>query len=79
MKTEVLQGTNEVTVDGMSCIQRAGRVWMTDAVAAEYVGRTAAGYRCWVHSNRITRIRHGRWALSPKDEIDKVSGCLEGG
>lgn len=68
---------NRVMVDGMPCIRRAGRIWMSDMTAAEYLGKSVSSYRNWVCVNRLTRIRHGRRALSPKEEIDLVSGSIE--
>ena len=49
---------------------------MNDATAAEYLGKTPSSYSSWVTRNGITRVRHGRWAISPKDEIDRASGAL---
>lgn len=68
---------NTVMVDGMPCIKRAGRIWMYDADAAAYIGKTESSYRSWVCLNQLTRIRHGKYALSPKEEIDRLTGSLD--
>jgi len=66
-----------VVVDGMPCIRRAGRVWMDDEVATEYLGKSSIGsYRNWVCVHGVTRVRHGKAKISPKDEIDRLSGSL---
>jgi len=68
---------NMIEVDGMPCIRRAGRIWMFDKHAAAYVGKTESSYRSWVCLHRLTRIRHGKFALSPKEEIDRLTGSLD--
>jgi hypothetical protein len=50
---------------------------MNDEVAAEYLGKTSVNsYRNWVCVHGVTRLRHGKVKISPKDEIDRISGSL---
>jgi hypothetical protein len=72
------QPQNVILVDGMPCIQRAGRLWMSDETAREYLGYSSIGsYRNWLCTHPVTRIRHGYYMITPKEELDRYSGSLE--
>lgn len=68
---------NTTKIDGLPCVLRAGRPYMTDDVAARYLGKTPAGYVSWVNRHHLTRLTHGMHRITPKEEIDRASGALE--
>jgi hypothetical protein len=73
-----VENRNTTTSDGMPCIRRASRLWMTDVTAARYMGMTVGAFRNWAYAHKLKRIRHGKVCLTSKDEIDKASGASTG-
>ena len=77
MKLPASISPNTKTIDGITYVIRADRLWADDDTFALYTGRASGvAFRVWAIQHGITRIRHGRKAYSAKDEIDLKTGAI---
>ena len=68
---------NLVTEDGLPWINRAGRLWGTYKTCAEYMGQAPGSFATYVWRHNLKTIKHGRWSLVSKEELDRKSGAMQ--
>jgi len=67
---------NLVEADGLMWIPRAGLLWGTYRVCAEYMGVAPSSFATHVWRHNLKTIKHGRRSLVSKEELDRKSGAL---
>jgi len=60
-----------VTQDGYEWFQRAGFLWGTYRTIQSYIGFGSP-------EHNLKRIKHGKYTLLRKDQVDQVTGAGEG-
>ena len=71
---------NKSTVkqDGYEWIVRAGKLWGTYEQFASYLGRESSkSVTIYAANKKLTRIKHGKYTLLNKDEVDRVTGAIK--
>ena len=72
------QSPNLIVEDGIECISRGGKPYMTADNGSLYTGKSRASFVVWVIGKPISRVRHGRKMLYSKQDIDRAS-VISGG
>lgn len=65
-----------VVEDGFEWIPRAGQLWGTYDTCAEYCGGSRSTFPNYVFRHGIRTIKHGRFTLANKHDLDRKSGAL---
>jgi len=67
------------TQDGHEWVQRAGYLWGTYKTIRSYIGFSSAeSVIAYAARHNLRRIKHGKYTLLRKDQVDHVTGADEG-
>lgn len=67
-----------VTQDGYEWFQRAGFLWGTYRTIQSYIGfGSTESVISFAARNNLKRIKHGKYTLLRKDQVDQVTGAGE--
>ena len=65
-----------VTQDGYEWIQRGGYLWGGYPTIKSYMGFSSVeSVVTWAYRHNLKKIKHGKYTLIRKDQVDKVSGA----
>lgn len=68
--------TPTVHLDGQEWIQRAGTLWGTYHTVKSYLGFCSTGSAiAFAARHNLKRLKHGKYTILSKDQIDSVSGA----
>jgi len=73
MKLPNTKSPNASIEDGFPVFMRGGIPYMTVESATSYMGKSTAGFYVWVNTHGISRVKHGRYTLYSKHDIDTAS------
>ena len=68
--------TPTVEADGHNWIQRAGRLWGDYETLASYTGGSIQSTVNFCARHNLTRVKHGKNTIVPKDQIDAATGAI---
>lgn len=72
-------GSPTVTQDGHEWIQRAGSLWGTYKTIRSYIGFCSTeSVIAYAARHNLRRIKHGKFTLLRKDQVDQVTGAKGG-
>ena len=72
--------TPTVTQDGHDWIQRAGKLWGTYKTFKSYMGfGSDESVIAYAARNNLRRLKHGKYTILSKDQVDSVSGATSEG
>jgi hypothetical protein len=70
--------TPTIKIDGLPWIQRAGQPCGTYETITSYLGRASIQSTVnFVARHNLTRLKHGKFTIVPKAEIDAATGAIE--
>ena len=67
------QSPNPIVEDGIECISRGGKLYVTADSGSVYLGKSRSSFVVWVIGKDISRVRHGKKMLYSKQDIDRAS------
>ena len=79
LRTSAPRKTPTVTQDGHEWLQRAGYLWGTYNTIRSYIGfRSTESVIAYAARNNLRRIKHGKFTLLRKDQVDRATGASGG-
>ena len=75
--SKIINGNSPtVTQDGHEWVQRAGHLWGTYETVRSYIGfRSSESVISYAARHNLRRIKHGKYTLLRKDQVDLVTGA----
>ena len=75
---EATTPSKKITQDGHAWIQRAGTLWGTYKIIQSYIGFSSAeSVIAYAARHNLRRIKHGKFTLLSKDQVDAKTGATE--